>query len=164
MGFNEYGYLEPGFHDLDINEIKNRFVLNFNNSSTRKDILNDYIEFIDTLEQCGIERAECWIDGSFATQKENPNDIDMVLIINKDILDNVPEDKKSILYELFTPQLAKIKYRCDAYVLAKVDEGHSDYNDYFSNRSYWRGLFCFDRKENPKGIIRTNLAKEVGEI
>lgn len=162
MGFNKYGNLEPGFHDLDMDEIEDKFVHSFKNSSTRKNILNGYIEFIDTLKQCGIERAECWINGSFSTSKEDPNDIDMVLIIDKDILDNVPEDKKSTVYELFTPQLAKIKYKCDAYVLTKVDEEHSDYNDYFSNRSYWRGLFCFDRKENPKGIIRTNLDKEVG--
>lgn len=162
MQFNEYGYLEPGFHDLDIGEIKNRFVDNFKNSSTREDILKGYIDFVETLKQCGIEKAECWIDGSFSTRKENPNDVDMVLIIDKDILDNIPEDKKLIASELFNPQLAKIKYKCDAYVLAKVDEYHPDYMNYMENRSYWRGFFCFDRKENPKGIIRTSIIKEVG--
>lgn len=162
MRFNELGYLEPGFHDLNISEIKEEFVHKFNNSITRKDILKGYINYLSDLNRCGISQAEFWINGSFSTRKENPNDIDMVLIIEKDLLDNVPEDKHDIMRVLIDPNQARIKYKCDAYLLVKVDQGHIAYSDYTSNRSYWRGWFSFDRRERPKGIIRTTMIEEVG--
>lgn len=162
MDFNEHGYLEPGFHDLNINEIRDKFVDRFSNSTTRKDILDGYINYLSDLGSCGVMQAELWIDGSFSTAKENPNDIDMVLVIDKDVLDNIPEDKHDTISVLMDPKQARIKYKCDAYLLVKVDTNHSDYGSYINMRSYWRGWFSFDRKEIPKGIIRMIMTREVG--
>ena len=75
---DEKSLLAPGMHDFDLDEIGNQFLNGFPNSSTRKTLLDGLESFVEQLQKVGVP-IELWIDGSFTTEKENPNDIDMVL-------------------------------------------------------------------------------------
>lgn len=74
--------LEPGLHDFELNDISNHFLKNFPNSKTRRLLINGLNEFVAHLSSLGIP-IELWIDGSFTTNKENPNDIDLVIFLLK---------------------------------------------------------------------------------
>lgn len=64
-----------------------------------------------------------WIDGSFATSKEYPNDIDFVTFINHEVF----EAKEKLIHENFRLEGAKKKYGVDAYTVRQYYEGHSKY-------------------------------------
>ena len=139
--------LKAGMHNMTLSDLKSVFVDPFDNIERRKKLLERFEAFISRLEDVPID-MEIWIDGSFATQKEHPGDIDLVVVCEEDEVNNLPAEKQLILKELFGNQKAtKLRYECDAYFV---------FND-VNEKSYWRGLFGFDRNENPKGIARIKV-------
>lgn len=162
MEFNQKGLLEPGFHDVTIEDIRTFFVDRFETSRTRKDVFQGYLNFIEDLKANGIE-GEIWIDGSFVTNKIDPNDIDLLCVIDNNLLNSLPKHVQPNLFRLFDNEIAHREYRCDPYMLAKLQESHPKfYESYINQRAYWRGFFTYTRNEEPKGILRMKLnQKEV---
>ena len=151
VDFNASGRLPAGFHDCTVEEFASKFVSGFPTSQRRKPIFNSMIEFCIELFAQGIP-AEFWVDGSYATTKTNPNDADIVVFLHYShylILKPIMNDLRS-------------KYRADLdiyFAVAVSDDtervlSHTDFTSVVNMRNYWRGQFCFDREDNPKGIIR----------
>lgn len=139
--------LEAGMHNMTLSDLKSVFVDPFENIERRQKLLGRFEAFISRLKDVSIS-MEVWIDGSFATQKEHPGDIDLVVVCEQDEVNRLPVEKQLILKELFEDQKAtKLRYECDAYFI--INNMH--------DKSYWRGLFGFDRNENPKGIARIEV-------
>ena len=136
--------LDAGMHNMTLSDLKSVFVDPFENIERREKLLIRFEAFVSRLNDVPI-KMEVWIDGSFATTKEHPGDIDLVVVAEQDEVNSLPDDKKQILEELFNDQkITKLRYECDAYLIM------NDMHD----KSYWRGLFGFDRNEKPKGIAR----------
>ena len=136
--------LAAGMHNMTLSDLKSVFVDPFENIERRAVLLDRFEAFVSCLNDVPI-KMEVWIDGSFATTKDYPGDIDLVVIFDKDEVNSLPQDKQNILRELFGDQkTTKLRYECDAYFI---------FNN-MDDKSYWRGLFGFDREENPKGIAR----------
>jgi predicted nucleotidyltransferase len=139
--------LEAGMHNMTILDLKSVFVEPFENIERRENLLIRFEAFITRLKDVPI-KMEVWIDGSFATKKEHPGDIDLVVVCSQDEVNKLPLEKQLILKELFEDQkTTKLRYECDAYFVI----------DNINDKSYWRGLFGFDRNEKPKGIARIKL-------
>lgn len=68
--FNESGELPPGVFVTDIDEIE--AVLGVN--SHRQKLIKGLRRALENLMEAGVHRV--WINGSFVTSKNNPNDID----------------------------------------------------------------------------------------
>jgi len=69
-------------------------------------------------------------------------------VCSQDEVNKLPLEKQLILKELFEDQkTTKLRYECDAYFVI----------DNMNDKSYWRGLFGFDRNEKPKGIARIKV-------
>lgn len=139
--------LEPGLHEKNLNAIEELCVHSFKNKSKRLLIYNKFCEFLDLLVQLHIH-IELLIDGSFVTEKEEPDDIDVVGFANGDELNNLNPIQKDLLLELVNGK-AKKEYFTDFYFVDSRNE-----EMYITYRSYWRGLFCFTRDEKPKGAIK----------
>jgi predicted nucleotidyltransferase len=136
--------LEAGMHNMTLSDLKSVFVDPFENVERRENLLNRFEAFITRLKDVPIN-MEVWIDGSFATKKEHPGDIDLVVVCAPEEVNKLPIEKQLILKELFEDQkTTKLRYECDAYFVI----------DNMNDKSYWRGLFGFDRNEKPKGIAR----------
>jgi hypothetical protein len=136
--------LEAGMHNMTLSDLKSVFVDPFENKERRENLLNRFEAFIARLTDVPIN-MEVWIDGSFATKKEHPGDIDLIVVFAIEDVNTLPVEKQLILKELFEDQkTTKLRYECDAYFV--LDE--------MNEKSYWRGLFGFDRNEKPKGIAR----------
>lgn len=83
-GFNSEGCLPLGIYEMRLDEIKRILV----NSTKREEIMNHYNKHLHDLQN-SPHYLNHWIDGSFVTLKENPNDIDTLTEF-----DGITVDKK----------------------------------------------------------------------
>lgn len=136
-----------GFKDINSSELRDVFVVPFDEPARREYLVNRFEALIERFKQTGIS-SEVWIDGSFSTKKPEPGDIDMIFFIDADEANALDADKKNILGELNNRKLSQIRYKCDVFIVPNQDH---------NMRSYWRGWFGFNREEQPKGIFRLNI-------
>jgi hypothetical protein len=141
---SEQPLLPPGVHDVSVAELDKQFLNSFSNSSTRAELIAGLRRYVDCLAKFGI-RFEIWIDGSFVTHKENPNDVDLVAFASSSEVNCLSADFKRQLRGLFDRISVKQAFKCDV-LFAPIED--------MNVRSYWRGWYGFDRSENPKGIAR----------
>jgi len=148
--------LPPGFHDLDDSSIKRLCVDKFPESTRRGMLYYNYTQLISdirSLQQQFKCFIELWIDGSFTTEKPEPDDIDILLVIDHALLDQVPVMFQPQIEKLLDRPFIKHNYNIDLLLLYKNHAGC----DYENDRMYWRGVFCHDREDTPKGIARLSL-------
>lgn len=97
--------------------------------------------------------SEVWINGSFMTEKIDPEDVDLVVVVMDDS-DSPFSDSQNMVLE-------KIRNRsfsgCDSYVHRDYPPGHQSFNSGEAMRAYWIRQYCFSRNEDMKGlaVVRT---------
>jgi len=82
--FNEHGYLPPGIHPATIDEVEARFGLE---SELRRVQMESLRWLVGLARRAGVARLI--VNGSFATDAFEPNDVDCVLLIRA----GFPKDK-----------------------------------------------------------------------
>lgn len=146
MVFNEKGLLNPGFSEYKLDEFEKIFVNSFNESQSRKAIFNGFIKWMkQLLTFCYPD--EIWVDGSFVTNKVNPNDMDIVVFVDLIVLYN---NKR----ELEEMRKFGEENLCDTYIAFSPNEHYPGNIKLVNHRNYWKGQFGFDREDNPKGIVK----------
>ncbi len=149
--YDEHGNIYPyEIIQLTLAECVNYFIKDFSDEPTRQNNWNNLLKYNSDLRNLITTSLIQWIDGSFTTTKQKPNDIDVVSFI--DVIDL----KKQI--EAFDMNLSegypKFKYNIDGYIVPKFPEGTSHYDKITLPRyNYWRKWFGTDRQDNPKAII-----------
>ncbi len=140
--FNDDGLLPSGIHEAESwEEIEAR--LDF--SSRRKQLINGLKLALKFLKEAGCKTV--YIDGSFATTKENPGDYDICW------------DEAGIDFKL-------LKQRCP--VMLDFNDGRKNQKIMFGGEIFPSKLtgnphvtfidfFQKDKNDNPKGIIKYNL-------
>jgi hypothetical protein len=137
--------LAPGIHDMTIDQFRSTFVDAFQNNQRRAKIMSRFFDFLTTLFSLDVA-AEIWLDGSFLTRKESPNDIDIVVFLDEKRVARLDATGQSRLRYLGgNPAATKVRFMTDVR-MAPTSNGDL--------RSYWRGWFGFDRSENAKGFVR----------
>jgi len=172
--FTEEGYLPQGCHVCSVDEFRKIFVSDFKDSKSRKSRFDGFIEYTNYLK-VGIKKELSYlINGSFTTNKNNPNDIDFVIVFDLSILDSVDyaffqnEVEKQIEKNIVRHQeLKEVKkdmdiedvYCCDWYPLYKTTPDDPQYELYLEEKEYWLDLFKHSKEdsESLKGIIRMEL-------
>ena len=89
-----------------------------------------------------------WLNGSFTTEKINPNDVDLLNVFDNDALF---EQYKSQFEPMFADN-AEARYGVDAYFLLTSESAKST-----ELESYWRQQFGTDRNGRAKGIINLEI-------
>lgn len=83
--FNDNGYLPPGIHSATLDEIAERFG---SGSEIRRVQMESIRWLVEIAARAGVPRIV--LNGSFATDQEEPNDVDCVLLVAPDsLLDEV---------------------------------------------------------------------------
>ena len=134
----------PGLHPVDEGQLETLFVYPFNGSTTRPALVSGLRAYLQALRKAGVT-FEVWLDGSFSTQKVDPNDVDIVVFADADELNRLSPSLQTYLRGLFDRTTAKRQYGCDVLFAPASD---------MDLRSYWRGWYGFDRLEQAKGIAR----------
>ncbi|MBC8874717.1 MAG: hypothetical protein H8E44_35215 [Planctomycetes bacterium] len=73
--FDEHGYLPPGIHKADLEEIALRFA---QQSELRRAQMESLRWLVDAARRAGVARIV--VNGSFVTDVVEPNDVDCVLL------------------------------------------------------------------------------------
>lgn len=139
--------LLPGIHDIAKETLATQFIDPFSIQERRKLLVEKFYYLLEKVESVGIS-FEIWINGSFVTKKDEPNDIDIAFFFDPNQVNSLSADRVSLLREISDNSLSKYRYNCDVYFIP---------NDNASLRSYWRGWFGFTRSESAKGFVRINI-------
>lgn len=156
MTFDQYGHLTPYEVILtDLETFKAVFVKALGESHTRTPIFEAYFDYLNQLRQIVGDGFYQWIDGSFITQKTNPNDIDLVTFLN---FEQIQRHEK----ELNT--LRKLRYEgkryLDNYFVPTYPNEHPNFTFYEIDRLEWLHRFERDTRKkikHRKGIIQLNF-------
>lgn len=149
----ENGNLFPGIHDYTMKEFEEQFVLGFESSQSRQTIFEEFSIWLRDLVSL-IPPRHLWLDGSYLTKKENPNDIDLVVFYR-------PEDINAETAQQVQKMVNEVSraHRCDAYICYDLSQMHPAHVAQFPQQAqmmekYWMGQFGFDRKRDPKGMVQ----------
>lgn len=159
MEFNRYGNLDGGIVQVNhTDEIHSFFVSKFPDSTTRARNYEGMLSFFKHLNELGLGKyiTKYWIDGSFTSNKVDPNDIDLIVVLDANpLLINGLNDYLDTNWDSIRHEAEKL--HCDVYPMFDVDT--VDETDmgakqaFDKQKKYWMGQFGFDRDMKPKGII-----------
>ena len=125
--FDDHGYLPPGIHGATLSEIDQRFG---QESELRRVQMESMHWLVDVAFRAGVRRLI--INGSFVTDVAEPNDVDCVLLGDKDF--PVDEDAAADL-------LGGLPFLDIEIVNERVFD------------EFVRTVFATDRRATPKGMI-----------
>jgi len=158
--FDENSYLAPASPiEITLEQFEEVFVLDFPNSSTRPKLFDNYLRFLYRMQDEIFPFFEQWIDGSFVTLKENPNDIDLVTFIDYRIWDIKPEEKLDEFWS-FSLEAQGI----DSYLVKDFPEAHPLFSETQLIRNKKKKLFSSTRPDenhirHPKGFLKIVFEK-----
>jgi len=136
-----------GIVNMNLDEFEDWSKTSFKDSAYRQSLLNNFKELIKKVQVFGFS-FEIWVDGSYLTEKPEPDDIDMLIIVSRRVINKLSLDKQDELYNKYFSIEGKsnIKqlYKCDINFMYKEDN---------KRRAFWLDLYGYSRDKKPKGII-----------
>lgn len=139
-----------GFHDLTLDGLEQVCVDSFSLSVSRRPIMDGLREFVKTLTDAG-QAGKLWVDGSFLTEKIDPDDVDVVLPCDGQSYNSGPPEYRKMVDWVIANQKATLK--CDSYVFFEYPQGAPLHVEGEWWRVYWHAKWGFSREEDPKGIV-----------
>ena len=156
LEFNEEGCLPFKIYSMSISEFENIF--SKGKSDERKYIMEHYKHYIEKLLNCEYVLNH-WVDGSFVTLKEKPNDIDTLTEIDglkSDLNDDTDKVHKLIDY---APLWTEGKcHSLGVYKYPDNEEFEFEYKSYIDALSATLCMLFGRNKltKNPKGFVKIN--------
>ena len=181
--FQDNGYLPHKCYEVTLEEIKEKLVDNFPNSKTRASRFECFLKFYNELTENVKSCIRLLIDGSFVTNKNDPWDVDFVIIVDslkltqseKNYLKDILSEKKimkqeflqyenfvklGMLHESSLYNLRFYKMGCDFFQVVKYDSSHFLYGEYIQERDDWISWWGHQRNGDKKGFL--NLPVKYG--
>jgi hypothetical protein len=112
------------------------------------------VDIVSQLSEEGV-LGELWVNGSFLTQKINPQDVDTVLCVASDFIDNASGLQIAKLHWLASN--LRRSHLCDTYAFVEFPLSDPRYAVGASMRDYWTRQFGFGRANQSKGIAVVTL-------
>ena len=106
------------------------------------------------LQANGV-KGEVWVDGSFLTEKINPEDVDLVLRVPADFYDSATQNQRDSVNWLASN--LRDAHHCDSYFFMEWPEGHPNHRTGRYMHDYWMNQFGFSRGAEEKGIAVLSL-------
>jgi len=143
LTFDEFGNLTPGQPiESDLKEIKS--VLAFNEQ--RLALFRKFSEVLDEISGLKINLMEVWVDGSFATLKAHPADVDVVFFL---------DFQQYNLHQKHLKELKKrLKGTVDCHFVSVYSEKDKRRSWYESDRIEFLHLFSTNRAKQKKGFVK----------
>lgn len=129
----------------------------FAHSRTRPQLVTALWSLCACLCRWGVGE-ELWVDGSLLTEKIDPEDIDLVLVIPENF-EGQASDAQFGIWDWWDDRPAEIKgfFRCDTFSVAKIPMGDPNYPHYLFEETKWKKFFGTSRDGEAKGIGRILL-------
>ena len=151
--------LPSGFHSVTVEGLKALCVEGFPASTHRSDIFDKLHSVIQRLNEYEIP-GELWVDGSFLTEKMDPGDVDLLLVLGSEFVETraTPDQKETLKWS--SSSELKGSHSCDAYLHIEYPKEHPLYNDGQWMRAYWIRQYGFSRDTDMKGIAVITLGTQ----
>jgi uncharacterized protein DUF6932 len=108
--FSTNGYLPPGVHACTLAEIRERFG-QFQRTDQRCRLMDKLEAFIQECSAMGFIRSVI-IDGSFMTDRDRPNDIDLIVVLDE--LHDFKAELRPFEYNVVSKPDVRRRYDFDA--------------------------------------------------
>ncbi len=144
--------LPPGRHPATVLEIETALVEAFPTSTRRRTLYRRWLAVREAIRRI-VAVEEEWLDGSYVTREQEPQDIDMVSHLPHDAVDRLDDAGKAMLTGLVAGHRSRDLHACDSFFLVTYPEGHPQHALYQQALQYWDGLFGHDRSGSPKGYV-----------
>lgn len=166
VNFDEKGNPTPyGITELSLKEFKNIFTEGTNNTQKRIELFVNYkkyiMDFYKTILKNDNGDWKNWINGSYTTNKKEPNDIDLLNLIDGEKKINENDIQKFLTSRSLQNNDSRKVYSIDAYIALIYKQSDKRYEYAQKRIEYWKKWFGFDRNKNPKGIIQISILNDL---
>jgi hypothetical protein len=155
---NEFPPLLPsGLHVYTLTDLHNltvgdkRFVL----SKTREVLMKNLWTVAGCLRGAGVGE-EIWVDGSFITEKIDPDDVDVTLVLQENF-ENTASPTQLAIWDWWEDNEPKTIFGCHSFSFGKIAVTEPDHHLYLSEHAAWAKFFGRSRAGATKGIVRILL-------
>ena len=126
----------PGFSEITVEALESRFVAPGFDTPLRRRLTVQLRAFVMELARLGVH-GDIWIDGSYATRKPDPHDVDVVLSITPAALQTLADENRDQLGYYSDKDgrpYVRRKWQVDFYIMdATNHQRHGYYQRLFSN-------------------------------
>jgi predicted nucleotidyltransferase len=133
---NENGLLPEGVHEASMDEMREAFG-RFQRSDRRPSLFAKLAQFMAEVRSAGVIAAVI-VNGSFVTSKDEPSDVDMLLVLHDD--HDFDADPRPFEYNLLSKRRVQRRFRFDVLI---AREGSEEYR---------RGLNFFHGVKGEPGL------------
>lgn len=156
MASSEFAPLLPvGRYQKTMAELRQLCANEFPLSRTRDTIMRGLEQVVSMLRNNKIV-GELWVNGSFLTEKIDPNDSDVVLVVQSTFCDNATPQQRQTLNWINGD--LKTSHCCDSYLTVQYPESHALYwyGEWWLH--YWMRQWGFSEDASTmKGIAVVSL-------
>lgn len=135
------GLLADGLHKMTLDKLEYACCGHkFTTSQNRIKIMRGLREFVSHLEQAGFS-GEVWVNGSFMTDKFQPEDADVVFRVHASAVDIATDEQKAIIERLASRKNRELIFECHTQVWELCPEGHPRHYHSSTLDPYWQNQF-----------------------
>ena len=117
--------LGAGFHKLTAAELKAIALDKFSLSKSRATLWGNLSAKLDELKSLGL-KCDVWVDGSFLTQKIDPDDVDLVIDIPINAFANLTSAQLDFVQKLGASAFRRFE-KLHTFVMFNAPLGHVEY-------------------------------------
>ncbi len=125
--FTDQGYLPRGLHPCSLEEIQERFG-SFLWTNRRAVLNRKFLEFVHEIRATDLV-AWLVIDGSFATDKPEPNDMDLILVLHAG--HDFSAELRPFEYNVVSRRCVQRRYEFDVLVARENSPELAEYIEFF---------------------------------
>lgn len=150
--FDPHGNLPPGRHRASGAQIGRALVDAFPTSKTRSSIFEYWRHHHRALADV-VAISSQWLAGSFTSDKPDPNDVDIVSIIDGVAFDELPRHRQLVVRTLIDGHYTEQFWNCDAYPVLAYPEGHAAHSKFTVALTCFEHYFDADRNGDKRGFV-----------
>ena len=139
---DQNGLLPVGTHDCSFEELREHFA-GLRSTRRRRDLAEALRRYLEEVRATGLAVAVI-VDGSFVTDKEDPGDIDLILVVRRGC--DISAILRPFEYNVVSKGRVRRRYEFDLLVAREDRRDLPDYVGFFQN--------VRDHPELRKGLLR----------
>jgi hypothetical protein len=148
-GFNQFGDLPPGIYKTSLDEVSDRF----GSGSDRREIVMQKLRYMYDLAKRTGHLNRLVVFGSYITSKSEPNDVDVILVMDETfVLDQCPPESSA----LFDHAIAQARYGASVFWI-RPNMLMSETMDEFI--AYWQ----IKRDGTQRGIVEVREGEDTND-
>lgn len=139
------GLLEPGLHEASLEEVKARFG-RFQRTDRRVYLMAALERYVAEAQRSEVA-LEVLVDGSFVTGKDEPGDVDCILVLKPGA--DLEGTLKPCVYNVVSKRMVLKRHGIEAFAFPAGSSELQGWVEYFSQMK--------DRSGQRKGLVRIRL-------